>query len=154
SVALAFALFAFLVLHAERPVSTWRAAAAGVLAGAAALTKQDSGALATLGCIAALVVGILARRRDGGPREPWTPVVVFCAAAAAPIVAAVVYFWAERALWPFILQTAWDTLVQHPLFVSGGGPEQVDYMPFPGLFPLFSQDQLLRRRLLAYVPAL
>jgi Dolichyl-phosphate-mannose-protein mannosyltransferase len=154
SVALAFALFAFHVLHAERPVGSGRAAAAGLLAGAAFLTKQDSGALATLGCAGALVLGMVARRRDHGARERWLPVAVFCAAAAAPLVAAVLYFWAENALWPFILQTAWDTLVQHPLFVSGGGPEQVDYMPFPSLFPLLSQDQMLRHRLLAYMPAL
>jgi hypothetical protein len=154
SVALALAVFAFFVLHPERPVGWARAAAAGLLAGASVLTKQDSGALATIGCAGALALGICARRRDGGARESWSPIVVFLAAAATPVVVAVAYFAAHRALWPFVLQTAWDTLVQHPLFVSGGGPEQIDYMPFPSLFPLLSQDQVLRGRLLSYMPGM
>ena len=154
SLALAAAIFAFTVLHAERPVGAGRAAAAGLLAGVAMLTKQDSGALATTGCALALVLGILARRRDGGPRESWAPVAVFVAGAAAPVAAAVAYFWAHEALWPFVLQTVWDTLVQHPLFVSGGGPEQIDYMPFPSLLPLLHQDQVLRGRLLSYMPGM
>jgi len=154
TLAMGIALFAFAVLHAERRIGTGRAFAAGLLAGTAIVTKQDSGALATVGCAAALGLGILARRRDGGLRESWRPFFVFVASAAVPLLVVVAYFGAYGALWPLFLQTVYDTLVQHPLFVSGGGPEQVDYMPFPGLLPLFSQDQLIRGRLLSYMPAL
>src|SRR5437016_469349 len=145
---------AFLVLGAERPPRAGRAVVAGLLAGAAMLTKQDSGALGTAGCLLALALGSAARRRAGGPPESWRPLFRFAAAAAAPLVVAVAYFWSQRALWPFVLQTAYDTLVQHPLFVGGGGPEHADYVPFPRLFPLLHQDALLRGRLLSYMPAL
>lgn len=154
SVAMGIAILAFAVLHAERPIGTGRALAAGILAGLAMITKQDSGALAALGCSAALTLGILARRRDGGAHESWRPLFVFVGGAALPLVFVIGYFAAHGALWPLVLQTAYDTLVQHPLFVSGGGPEQVDYMPFPNFLPLFGQDQLIRGRLLAYMPAL
>jgi Dolichyl-phosphate-mannose-protein mannosyltransferase len=154
SLAMGTAVLAFAVLHAERPIGMGRAVAAGLLAGIAIITKQDSGALAALGCAAALGLGIFARRRDGGPRESWRPFFVFGASAAVPLLVVIAYFAAHGALWPLVLQTVYDTLVQHPLFVSGGGPEHVDYMPFPGLLPLFSQDQLIRGRLLAYMPAL
>jgi hypothetical protein len=154
SLAMGIAILAFAVLHAERRIGTGRALAAGLLAGFAVITKQDSGALATLGCAAALGLGILARRRDGAPPESWRPFFVFLASAAVPLLVVVGYFAIHGALWPLFLQTVYDTLVQHPLFVSGGGPEQVDYMPFPGLLPLFSQDQLIRSRLLSYMPGL
>ena len=145
---------AFLVLGAERPPRAGRAVVAGLLAGAAVLTKQDSGALGTAGCLLALALGSAARRRAGGPRESWRPLLLFAAAAAAPLVVAVAYFWSQHALWPFVLQTAYDTLVQHPLFVAGGGPERVDYVPLPRLFPLLHQDALLRGRMLSYVPGM
>jgi len=145
---------AFLVLGAERPPRAGRAVVAGLLAGAAMLTKQDSGALGTSGCLLALALGSAARRRAGAPRESHAVLLFFAAAAAAPLVVAVAYFWSQRALWPFVLQTAYDTLVQHPLFVGGGGPERVDYVPFPRLFPLLHQDALLRGRLLSYLPGM
>jgi hypothetical protein len=154
SLGLFFVTAAFLTLGAERPARAARTISAGLLAGLAVLTKQDSGALGTIGCAAALLLARAARRRDGGPPEPRTPLVLFAAAAATPVVVAITYFAAHKALWPFFLQTVYDTLVQHPLFVAGGGPEQIDYVPLPRLFPLFSQDDLLRGRLLSYVPGM
>jgi hypothetical protein len=150
SIALAFAIFAFYVLHAERPVAAGRAAAAGLLAGAAMLTKQDSGALATLGCAGALVLGVLARARRR-VREPWLPVAALALLRLRPSSRHRLLL-GGKLLWLFILQTAWDTLVQHPLVRRR---PRADLLPaVPELLPLFSQDQMLRRRLLAYMPAL
>ena len=145
---------AFLVLAAERPPAAGRTVVAGLLAGAAMLTKQDSGALGTIGCLLALALGSAARRRAGAPPESHRALLLFAAAAGTPLLLAVAYFWSQRALWPFVLQTAYDTLVQHPLFVAGGSPEQVDYLPLPRLFPLLHQDALLRGRMLSYVPGM
>src|SRR5690349_19282009 len=68
---------AFLVLGAERPPGAGRTVVAGLLAGAAMLTKQDSGALGTIGCLLALALGSAARRRAGGPRESHAALLFF-----------------------------------------------------------------------------
>jgi hypothetical protein len=153
SLALAAATAAFVLLHAEAPGRMSRDVLAGFLAGVAIITKQDSGGLAAVACTAAIAMGDAARRRGGMPARCWARLAAFGTGVAMPLGLVIAYFGAEGALGELFLQTVYDTLVQHPLFVAGTGTEHVDYLPFPSLFPL-GQDPVLRSRLVSYVPAL
>src|SRR5262249_24848973 len=51
-------------------------------------------------------------------------------------------------------QTILGPVVDYPLFVPARGAEHVDYTPLPNLFPLLHQDEILRRRILSYLPSL
>jgi hypothetical protein len=154
TIGLGLVTFAIVVLHAERPSSRARAAAAGFLAGLAFVTKQDSGALGILACLGALLLGSAVRRRGGGPRETRGPALALVAAAATPFAVAFGYFASQGALGPYLWQTVYDPLVQNPLFVSGAGPRAGDYIGMPPLFPLSGQDAVLRSTLFSWMPGL
>src|SRR5262249_47728019 len=153
TVGLALATFAFVALHAERPVGVRRAAAAGLLAGLAFVTKQDSGALSTAACLAAMVVGARIRHRGGERSEIRAPAIALLGAAAAPFLFACAYFAWHGALGTYLWQTIYDPIILHPLYTSGGGPAQGDYIDMPPLLP-FGQDPVLRRSLFSWVPGL
>ena len=150
----ALIVFAVVVLHAERRARAARAAVAGLLAGLALITKQDSGALGILACGAALLFGMAVRRRAGERGEGPGPVFALVVAAALPFVASCAYFAWRGALGPYLWQTVYDPLVQNPLFVSGSGPQAGDYIGMPPLLPLGRQDALLRSTLFSWMPGL
>ena len=154
SLAASLATVAFLVLRANLLVGSSRALLAGLFAGAAFLTKQDSGALGTLGCLAALILGRATRRRAREAHEGLAPFACFAIGAALPVVATASYFALEHALGAWLHQTILGPIVEYPLFVPAQGAENFDYVPFPNLHPLFSQDPVLRRRMLSYLPSL
>jgi hypothetical protein len=145
---------ALVVLHAERPVSLPRAVAAGLLAGTAFVTKQDSGALGTGACFVALVAGAWIRRRPGGTERAGRAAAAFVAAAATPFLLSCAYFAWHGALGPYLWQTVYDPIVLHPLYTGGGGPERGDYIDMPPLLPVFGQDAALRRFLFSWMPGL
>jgi hypothetical protein len=154
TIGLGLVTFAVVVLHAERPSSTVRAGAAGLLAGTAFITKQDSGALGILACLAALLFGRAVRFRAGGRREGLGPAFAFVGFAAVPFLASLVYFAWHGVVGAYLWQTVYDPLILHPLFLSGGGPKEGDYIDMPPLLPLFGQDAAMRSFLFSWMPGL
>lgn len=146
--------FAVVVLHADRRPSALTAGLAGLLAGTAFITKQDSGALGILACLAALLFGRAVRYRAGGRRETFGPALAFVAFAATPFLVSLVYFAWHGTLGAYLWQTVYDPLVLHPLFLSGGGPKEGDYIDMPPLLPLFGQDAVMRSFLFSWMPGL
>jgi hypothetical protein len=141
SLAMAANVLAFLVLAPARGPALGRAVAAGLFAGAAVLTKQDSGALGILACATALV---LATRARAAGEPVGRALAGFVAAAALPGIVAVGWLAAHGALGDLFRQTVLNTLVHR----------QMEALPWPSLRPLTVQDPVLRARLLSYVPAL
>ncbi len=154
---LGFALVtaAFVVLHAERKPRLGRVVLAGLLAGAAFTTKQDSGAFGALGCVLALAMTARLRRGTApGSGSGLREVSVFVAAATLPALAWSAWFAAHGALGPFLWQTVWDPLVLNPLFTPGDGPQAGDYLDLPPLRPLLAQDAATRRFAFSWLPGL
>ncbi|MEW6268637.1 MAG: glycosyltransferase family 39 protein [Thermodesulfobacteriota bacterium] len=155
TIGLVLIAFAVVVLHAERPPSTWRAAAAGLLTGLAFVTKQDSGGLGIFACMAALLFGCAVRWRATGARERFVaPAVALAAAAAAPFLFTCAYFAWQGVLGPYLWQTVYDPLIQHPAFLAGAGPKEGDYIGMPPLLPLLEQDPGVRSFLFSWMPGL
>jgi hypothetical protein len=132
--AIAFALLA--LLCALRSIATGQQrwlVGAGLLAGLAAITKQNTGAFA----IAAIAAGLSVVRMTGRQRMPASlsrTLAVFVASAVAPIAIAVAMLIAVGA-GPYLF----DSLVRYPFVVF----RRVMALPYPPFYPLIPRAGLL-----------
>jgi len=119
-------------------------ALAGFVFGLGVLCKQDYGAAALL----AVCIALPFHARAGGRREPLLALFATFLAPAALVGAAVgVHFWRMGLLGDVVQLTVLNHFV---------GIASYDYPAFPGLFPLFGQDPVLRdvRGRAQYMPAM
>ena len=155
TVALVLVITAFAILQAHLLPSRGRVIAAGLVAGCAFLTKQDSGALGGAGMFVALVAAHFIHR---AARRPVTPLPAtlstFIIAAGAPFALAGLFFLAQGGAGAWLWQTIYDPIFLNQLMGSGAGPEAADYIDTPPLFPLDGPDPLLRRYLFSWMPGL
>ncbi len=114
--------------------------AAGVVAGWAFITKQDSGAAGT----AALGIAILLLA-PGDRRARWWAASSFAAGGAVVVALATLAFVATGTL---------GDLVDHTLIVPFRGLREFQYQGSPALWPLFRQDAALRARIVSYMPSI
>ena len=114
--------------------------AAGVVAGLAFITKQDSGAAGA----AALALATLVLAA-GDRRARWGAAVRFTAGGALVVGLAVI---------PFLVTGTLGALVDHTLIAPFRGLREFQYQGSPPLWPPFGQDPMIRARPIAYLPSI
>lgn len=123
-----------------------RVLAAGVLAGAAVMSKQDYG-LAVSGLVTLVLAfdGVTRRAAGVGVVGGLGPALRFVAGGAVVVVPSLAYFAWQGAL---------DDLVNQAFLVPLSGALQFTYTRLPNLTPLFAQDPALRAEIGSYFPSI
>ncbi len=123
-----------------------RVVAAGVLAGAAVMSKQDYG-LAVSGLVTLVLAfdGIVRRAHGTTVGGALAAALRFVAGGAAVVLPSLAWFAWQGAL---------DDLVNQAFLVPLSGALQFTYTRLPNLTPLFAQDPALRAEIGSYFPSI
>ncbi|MBY0280512.1 hypothetical protein K2Z84_34690 [Candidatus Binatia bacterium] len=119
---------------------------AGLLAGAAVMSKQDYG-LAVSGLVTLVLAfdGVTRRAGGTGIASGLGPALRFVAGGALVVLPSLAYFAAVGAL---------DDLVNQAFLVPLSGAMQFTYTRLPNWTPLFAQDPALRAEIGSYFPSI